>query len=227
VTENASGFTGGTLNYLANSSGAFIAPGAGAGQNNQYPVASPGGSFVITTVGLSTVGTTGNSANGDAITITKTFCIGTSACTAADEVTLVATIGNNSSTPSYTCVAGASSSASCGSASSGSPILATYAVSVFTLNVTDIYKLTAPGPATTSDTLTSFTDSFGEQQIAPEPSTFVLLGGALALIMGIRYRQNLCVSRLATSMSASSSSQVEVPAGDGRLVCSDHNRREV
>jgi hypothetical protein len=186
VTGTGGATTKGTMSMLVNSTKAFIT-------NPSYPTPVAGATNFIKTVSLSSSGTTGNAnAGDDSLIITETFCIGNVACTASTEVTITATYGNNSSTPAYTCVAGATAHATCGSASSASPIVASYGINVTTLTVTDVYTAVAHRNAaggSTTVTLNNFTDIFGEEELAPEPSTFVLLGSALAAVAALRRRK--------------------------------------
>jgi hypothetical protein len=185
----------GTINMVVNSNGAFIAPGTGAGQNNQYPVPIPASDrFYIQTASLGpVVGTTGHGFVPDTIVITETFCAGVAACNAADQIVLTATIGNNSSVvSSFTCVAaGANTMATCGSASSASAITVTfYYPFVQALNVSDNYTeivQQSGGGFLTTDTLSSFGNVFGGVELSPEPSTFVLLGTALLGLGALRF----------------------------------------
>lgn len=175
-----------TIGYLVNSSAAYISKAT----NTQYPTPTAGDAFYIDSVSLAKVtGTTGNSGGtADSITVTEIFCIGNGACsTAATRVTLTATFGNNSSTPTYSCVAGATIAAD-GSCSGGTFNFAT-GEHVTTLTVTDQYDLVVH--STTTDFLTSFGNVFGEDEAAatPEPSTFILLGTVLVGIGFLRFRK--------------------------------------
>jgi hypothetical protein len=69
--------------------------------------------------------------------------------------------------------------ASCGSTGpSSSPITVTFATPVSTLNFVDDYNL-VEGNNGSAASLTDFYNTFGNQQEAAEPSTFLLLGTAL------------------------------------------------
>jgi hypothetical protein len=42
--------------------------------------------------------------------------------------------------------------------------------------------LFTPGTGATTNTLTSFSIDYGNEEVTPEPSTFALLGAALAIV---------------------------------------------
>jgi hypothetical protein len=177
----------GTVDMLVNSSQAYFAVGG-------YPTPPLGDSLYIQNVSLATVGSTGDASSiGDSMSVTEIVCIGTAACTSSDEVTLTATYGNASNAPVYSCTAGASANATCGTLlTSSTPILATFTVNANTLNVSDSYNLTVRN--NTTDTLSSFLNNFGEfefepTEFAPEPSTFLLLGTAMAALIVLRLRR--------------------------------------
>jgi hypothetical protein len=185
VTGTGGITTKGTMSMLVNSTNAFLT-------NPSYPKPVAGATNFINTMSLSTSGTTGNAnAGDDKLIVTETFCIGNAPCTATDEVILTATYGNNSSTAGYTCGFGAGGSAatadvvagSCSATSSATPDVVQFSLNVTTVTVVDVYTLVAhvnsAGGGTTV-TLNNFTDVFGEEELAPEPSTFILLGSALA-----------------------------------------------
>ncbi len=197
VTGTGGATTKGTMSMLVNSTNAYLT-------NPGYPHPQAGANNFITSVSLSTSGTTGDANNNDdSLTVVEMFCIGNGACTTGaggDEVILTATYGNNSSTPSYTCALGAGVTAatahivaaSCPATANAAPIVVSFALNVTTLTVTDVYTLAAHIDAAggnTTVTLNNFTDVFGEEELAPEPSTFILLGLALAAVAALRLRR--------------------------------------
>ena len=167
--------TEGTITYVTNTNQAeFTVPG--------YPTPSAGNSIAISSLSLTASASTGTNA-ADTITITETFCIGSAACTTGatgDTITLTATYsGTSDTTATYGCTALTDSGATCGSASSATPITVTFATQATTLNFSDNYNLVAHGG--TTDTLNDFFNTFNTDEIgAPEPSTFLLLGAGLA-----------------------------------------------
>jgi hypothetical protein len=76
---------------------------------------------------------------------------------------------------------------SCPGTTSATPITVLFATNVVTLNVSDNYVLDVHSTTTTS--LTDFADTFGEEELAPEPSTFILFGSALVGIVALRIRK--------------------------------------
>jgi hypothetical protein len=84
-------------------------------------------------------------------------------------------------------VAGATSNATCTSANSSTASFAGGS-QVTTLNVTDQYTIAGYGG---TNTLANFANSFGDfdGSSTPEPSTFVLLGSALAGLGLVRLRR--------------------------------------
>jgi hypothetical protein len=188
--------TAGTMSMLVNSTNAFLT-------NPTYPAPRPGAQNFITSVSLSTSGATGNSTGtADSLVVVETFCIGNGACTTGatgDEIILTATYGNNTGTPSYTCALGAGVFAanahivasSCPGTASATPITVQFSLNVTTLTVSDSYSLIVHGNNgnATTVTLNNFTDVFGEEELAPEPSTFVLFGSALAAVALFRFQR--------------------------------------
>jgi hypothetical protein len=192
--EGSPSYLSGIINELVNSSGAYITPGAGAGQNNQYPTVTDGTTFYISTVSLgSLVGETGTGYPDNTILDLERFCIGAADCTGfgagGNSVQLEAYIqGSGSTTVTYNCIAGSDAgivASSCPSSSSSTPITVAFSspYSVTTLNVTDEYSL---DNYTGTETMTSFTNVFGEDE-APEPSMLMPLGTALAGLAILRF----------------------------------------
>ncbi len=89
----------------------------------------------------------------------------------------------------YTCAVGSgvTSSFTCGTGSSASAITVAFNINVSTLNVNDAYTMAVHGG--TTDTLTSFTNVWGDDEATLEPSTFVLLGTALTGLGFLRHRR--------------------------------------
>ena len=152
-----------------------------------YPHPTAGFKNVITSISSATSGSTGNGSPAitDSIVAEIIACIGTATCTTATEVKIESEYLNNTSTPTYTCFAGVSSFATCGSASSASPIVATFVEGITTLNMDYRYSISSNqnasgGPTTTM--LNNWTTTFGEAEQSPEPSTLPLLGSALAAL---------------------------------------------
>jgi PEP-CTERM motif len=184
TTSGPSSFVEGTITGITNTTATEFSPPG-------YP--TPGGSesILIDNASLSAIGLTG-SGMGDSITITESFCVGTAACTtgpSGDTITLKATFsGPNDSTATYSCSTLADSHAACGGGISTTPITVTFTTPVPTLNVSDTYAL-VEGNWSNADALASFSNTFGNEETAPEPSTFILLGTALVGIGLLRARR--------------------------------------
>jgi hypothetical protein len=178
----------GTISFITNSTDSvpYFSP-------SDYPAAPAGDSLLIDNVSLTAKGSTSTS-RGSSVTITESFCIGASACTtgpSGDTITLSASFsGANDSIASYTCEVLTDAHASCGSAGpSSSPITVSFINPVATLNFNDSYNL-VQGYSSSAATLNDFSNTFGNVTEAPEPSTMVLLGTALAGIALLRARRN-------------------------------------
>jgi hypothetical protein len=138
----------------------------------------------ITSVSLATVGS--NGAGGDQLLVWETFCLTANPCT-TNFVTIEAAYAANATSPTYSCVVtGAITGVSCVSPTSNMANIL-FSNQVSTLYVENAFSLQEV--SSTVVTLTSFEDTFGEQLGAPEPSTSVLFGSALAAIAALRLRQ--------------------------------------
>lgn len=190
----------GTINYVtqANTGGAY------AGGVDTYP--SPAntnlhwafaGLLLLPTDSI--VCTGGCGTNNQQIIITETFCLGatsttvlTGGCTAANEGTMNATItGVAGSTTGavtivYACTFGAGGCVS----STSNQINFVAADQQFTqIAISDAFSITRTTGSGATVTLTNFENQFDEFASAPEPSTFLLLGSALACVAAIRLRK--------------------------------------
>lgn len=171
--EGGGADTEGTITYLTNTTEAYFTSGT-------YPTPSPGDYIAMTSMSLTVSGVTGGGSPGS-IAVTETFCIGAGPCTVGgtgDTITLSATFGNNSSTPTYGCSVLTDSGATCGSASSASPITLTFAEPVVTLDFSDNYNLVGGANMTAISNLFN-TDGTN----VPEPSMFLLLGVGLGGVL--------------------------------------------
>jgi hypothetical protein len=180
--EAGGGTTEGTITYLTNTTEAYFTSGT-------YPTPSPGDYIAITSMSLTVSGlTVGGVPAPGSIAVTETFCIGAGPCTvggSGNAITLSATF-DDTNTPTYACSVLTDSGATCGTASSGSPITLTFAGPVTTLDFSDNYDLVGDG------NMTSLSNLFNTDETSvPEPSMFVLLGGGLGVAILLRaYRKS-------------------------------------
>lgn len=168
---------GATINYNAIAHTSGVAPFAPAPTSAGY-------SWLFDSIILLPTATI-SAGGGNTITITEVFCLGattTVGCAAADKGTITAKYTNNS-TVAYTCAFG---SAGCVSGTSNTVDLSA-ALQTGTIAISETYLLSRTG-STGNLTLTDIKDTFGEDAESPEPSTFVLLGTALAAVGLLRFR---------------------------------------
>jgi hypothetical protein len=173
-----------SISNITNSTEAYFSPSG-------YPTPPSGESLLITNLSLSAVASTGLN-GGDEIVVDLEFCIGAAACTTSgatgNQIFLQEFfVGSNATTPAFYQCGYYSTSANAGATcstvgSSSSPITVTFNNPVPTLNVTAYYDLFTPGTGATTNTLTSFSIDYGNEEVTPEPSTFALLGAALAIV---------------------------------------------
>jgi len=168
----ASGTTGATIGYEAISHTGPSVP-YGASPSN------PALQWDFSTITLTPTGCiSGGLGNGASITVQMTVCLsasGTSACDAAHSATVTGLLNTQSSTFNFTCLAGGSFAGSCGSATSATLTLNPHPTQIA---ISDTYTFSRTN-GSASLTLTNFTNTFGESADTPEPSTLILMSGAL------------------------------------------------
>lgn len=172
--------TEGTITYQTNTTEAYFTSGT-------YPTPSPGDYIAITSMNLTVSGSAEGGTPGS-IAVTETFCIGAGPCTvgASGNTIILSATFDNSLTPTYACSVLTDSGATCGSASSASPITLTFAEPAVTLDFSDNYNLVGSGNMTAISNLFN-TDGTN----VPEPSMFLLLGGGLGGALLLRaYRKS-------------------------------------
>jgi hypothetical protein len=183
ITGSTGVNTEGTITYITNTSQAEFTVPTG------YPTVTAGDHIAISSLSLTASASTGTN-TADTITITETFCIGSATCTTGatgNEITLTASYsGSGDTTATYGCTALTDAGATCGSATSATPITVTFASQVTTLNFSDNYDSVVH--VATTDTLNDFFNTFNTDEVAPEPSTFLLLGAGLAGFGMLRLR---------------------------------------
>lgn len=185
----------------------WTAPGGDATYSSQfdgvitvdatYPQDPSPHNFVLSGISLS-LGTLGGLTDtGSTITVTENFCLGgTSAaaaggaltCTAADEASIVMKEVEND-VLTDTCTTGGFNGTGIAVTCSGTDPTITSLLSIgrFTTATTQTIVAIDDAHVTTPVTLSDLTEGFDEEG-APEPSTFVLFGGALAAVGLLRLR---------------------------------------
>lgn len=168
------GHVDGRINFTVNAQGDNLDP------------PTPGDSIQIFAATLQVLSALTGTYRLDQIIVTETLCAGTGPCSAPDTATLIAAyIGNQLSTPFYTCTTGAAFPGACAGSLSASPIQLNISGGLSTFNVTDNYFMAVFDG---TDTLGSFVNQFDDAE-TPEPSTFVLIGTALAGARVLRSRR--------------------------------------
>jgi len=156
-----------------------------------YPTPPSGASLLIANLSLSAIASTGLDSS-DAIIVGLDFCIGAAACTltgpTANGISLQELFqGSNLTTPSsYRCgyySTSANAGATCSTVgSSVNPITVSLNNPAPTLSAVEYYYLVTAGASATTDSLTSFSINYGNEEVTPEPSSFPLLGAALVVL---------------------------------------------
>lgn len=184
ITETGGGGTTltGSVGLTTNSNNQF-------GFNSSYVPPTGQNGIYITGTTLSEIGTTGANAN-DTITVTEVLCAAATCTTGAtsNEITLTVQMAGNgvSTETTHTCaLVGTGSNAACVAGQAG----VTFNLHIPTVTiVSETYSLVVHGGSTT-DTLTSFTNTWTNEELTPEPSTFVLMGAALIGVAALRFRK--------------------------------------
>ena len=140
-------------------------------------------SIVLTAAATLTINTT-------TLTVTQDICQGNVAtCTGATSGVIILaetfTRGATTTTSSWTCNAGIDKFGTCSAASGASALT----VNLFSFQ-NELTINTTISSGNNSPVLTNFVDSFTEDQITPEPSTFILMGSALAGVAALRFRKS-------------------------------------
>jgi hypothetical protein len=153
--------------------------------NNAAPTPPPGSYAYFTSIALTGAATFG--ANADTLTVKQDICAGNvAACTdtTVGVIIIIETFTGNgtggSAAPSWSCTA------TTGSGPLGTCVGTTGVVNL--QHITGITIDTTIASVHNSPGLTDFVDSYGEGDI-PEPSTFILMGSALAGVAALRFRK--------------------------------------
>lgn len=163
----------------------FLVTSSSTAANLAYPTPQAGQFNDITGVSLAADATIGNSSTTDFAQVEMAFCIGSASCTADNIVESYVTIGGG--VPAAGCSAGRNAGIVVSSCTLSAASV-TFASAATTLNVIEYYTAYAQGGTSTTSTLNYFQDIFTEEEMTPEPSTFLLIGSALAGIAALRLR---------------------------------------
>jgi hypothetical protein len=158
--------------------------------NNAAPTPPPGSEAYFTKVALTGTETFTTGTAGELLTITQDICAGNvAACTATttgviiviETFTSTGGTGTTAGTPSWTC------NATTGSGPLGTCVAANSGV-VNLEHITGITIDTTIASTHNNPIVVNFVDSYTEGDI-PEPSTFILMGSALAGVAALRFRK--------------------------------------
>lgn len=137
---------------------------------------------LLTSITLSAAATVSDSGS---IDLDEDICLGAVGCDAAtNNYIFLSLSGSGGSLLGSCAIVGQVSGATC---ASGATVTFTNAVT--TVSIAPKFVLSPPASGSAPTTLDSCKDTFGEDGIAPEPSTFVVLGSALAGLATLRLCQ--------------------------------------
>ena len=162
---------------------------ANNGDVNSSPVNPPGDTWIINALDLVVnAGAYGTSGSTSSASIVEQFCLNAASlggCAAAATGNITATIGGSNAAPVFTWTLGTFSG-------SGNTInlLADFTgnvTSVFINNAVSVFDGDA-GNAQEVAFINNFSNGFDQDEVSPEPSTFVLFGAALAALGLLRFR---------------------------------------
>ena len=174
VSEN--GLLNNQLNFIVDSANTY-------GFDSTYPT-QPSASL-ITSVSLSGADGAGTGGGLIQVEVVEEFCIGAGGCNFAQTNSIELTLTDSGSGLLGDChIFGHVAGATCLSNQAS----VTFSDVVTSLSVYSSYQLIAPS-TNGLVALDYFEDTFGEDGITPEPSTFVLMGSALAGLAALRLRK--------------------------------------
>jgi hypothetical protein len=185
-TSAGNSTTGATDSYVA------VANTGGSYTGGTYPSpTTPGGDWAFNDIALDVAGIMNSPYAGSQVQVVMHICIDattTVSCSAANTATITATLKTNGTMFSYQCSVGAGFTSSWGTCAGGSPSATDITLSVAQpteVAVSDVYSINRVNISGATVTLTDFANIFGQMDppdpaSTPEPTTFVLLGSALA-----------------------------------------------
>lgn len=164
---------------------------ANNGATNSSPVNPPGDTWIISALDLvittAASGAYGTSGTTSSASIVEQFCLNATSlggCAAAAKGSITAAIGASNAAPSFTWILGSNSG-------SGNTInlLANFAGQVTSVFVNNTISVTDGSAGNNRQVafINDFSNGFDQAEDSPEPSTFVLLGAALAVIGLLRF----------------------------------------
>lgn len=180
-TAGETSTTGATDNYVA------VANTGGTYTGGSYPSPTTSGDhWAFNDITLDPSGTMSGDTGASDVKVTMNICVGettTTGCLAQNTATITATISANGSVFGFTCSVGSGFTTTWGNCAGGSGTATNVTLTVAQATevaVSDVYLVDRVNATGATVTLNNFENIFGETADSPEPTTFVLLGSALA-----------------------------------------------
>jgi hypothetical protein len=182
-TAGETSTTGATDNYVAtaNTGGTY-----NGGANTSPTPTTSGDHWAFNDITLTPSGTMSGDTGASDVQVVMHICVDettTTGCLAQNTATITATISANGSIFGFTCSVGSGFTTTWGNCAGGSGTATNVTLTVAQATevaVSDVYLVNRVNATGATVTLNNFENIFGETADSPEPTTFVLLGSALA-----------------------------------------------